>query len=214
RRELARVATGAVACPFVAVTLVALSVTPWLPITMHQPFGDGLAVALVLGTLAAASSPAITKGMLGELDARGPVARALLAVTVAQHVAVVLSVARVLAPAHPPATGGGLTVAAGGAAPVRRGVAVAGGAAARAAGARLGVRAAVWRWGRLCVGVRAVSLRYGGLWAGRRRGVTPVLAREGWPGLISQAGTALALAGLARRAFPEWGVSLEALIVA
>src|SRR2546426_12229952 len=47
-----------------------------------------------------------------------------------------------------------------------------------------------------------------------RSGVTPVLAREGWSGLISQAGTALALAGLARRAFPEWGVSLEALIVA
>src|SRR5207247_11088128 len=82
------------------------------------------------------------------------------------------------------------------------------------AGLRLGVLADVWPWALLFVGVRAVSLRYGVLWAGRRSGVTPVLAREGWPGLISQAGTALALAGLARRAFPEWGVSLEALIVA
>ena len=114
RRELARVATGAVAFPFVAVMLVALSVTPWLPITVHQPFGDGLAVALVLGTLAAASSPAITMGMLGELDARGPVARALLAVTVAQDVAVMLLFALVLAAAKPLASGGALNVAAGG----------------------------------------------------------------------------------------------------
>ena len=292
RRELARVATGAVAFPFVAVTLVALSVTPWLPITVHQPFGDGLAVALVLGTLAAASSPAITMGMLGELDARGPVARALLAVTVAQDVAVMLLFALVLAAAKPLASGGALNVAAGGTALVGLVGSVAVGGAlgvaverylrlvrretvlflvavaflasevarlldleilivalaagfwvenfARAgagerlrselkrclvpattvffavsgAGLRLGVLADVWPWALLFVGVRAVSLRYGVLWAGRRSGVTPVLAREGWPGLISQAGTALALAGLARRAFPEWGVSLEALIVA
>src|SRR6266571_3992890 len=114
RLELARIATGAVAFPFVAVTLVALSVTHWLPITVHQPFGDGLAVALVLGTLAAASSPAITMGVLGELDARGPVARALLAVTVAQDVAVMLLFALVLAAAKPLASGGALNVAAGG----------------------------------------------------------------------------------------------------
>jgi len=44
--------------------------------------------------------------------------------------------------------------------------------------------------------------------------VTPVLARHGWLALISQAGMALGLAQLARRAFPEWGVSLETLIVA
>jgi hypothetical protein len=59
-----------------------------------------------------------------------------------------------------------------------------------------------------------VALRYGLLWAGRHPGVTPVLARHGWLGLISQAGMALALAQHARRAFPEWGVSLEALVVA
>src|SRR5207245_2691378 len=172
--------------------------TPWLPITVHQPFGDGLAVALVLGTLAAASSPAITMAVLGELDARGPVARALLAVTVAQDVAVMLLFALVLAAAKPLAVGPATAVF----------FAVSG------AGLRLGVLADVWPWALLFVGVRAVSLRYGVLWAGRRSDVTPVLAREGWPGLISQAGTALALAGLARRAFPECGVSLEALIVA
>src|SRR5207247_1495659 len=62
------------------------------------------------------------------------------------------------------------------------------------AGLRLGVLADVWPWALLFVGVRAVSLRYGVRWAGRRSGVTPVLAREGWPGLISQARTAVALA--------------------
>src|SRR2546426_5850799 len=114
RRELARVATGAVAFPFVAVTLVALSVTPWLPITVHQPFGDGLAVALVLGTLAAASSPAITMGVLGELDARGPVARALLAVTVAQDVAEMLLFPLVLPGTEAPPCRGAAHVAARG----------------------------------------------------------------------------------------------------
>jgi hypothetical protein len=41
-----------------------------------------------------------------------------------------------------------------------------------------------------------------------------VLAREGWLGLVPQAGSALGLAQVARRAFPEWGVSLETLVVA
>jgi len=44
--------------------------------------------------------------------------------------------------------------------------------------------------------------------------VTPAIARDGWLGLISQGGVALSLAAAARRAFPEWGVSLEALLVA
>src|SRR3989454_4998906 len=227
-------------------------------------------------------------GVLGELDARGPVARALLAVTVAQDVAVMLLFALVLAAAKPLASGGALNVAAGGTALVglvgsvavggALGVAVerylrlvrretvlflvavaflasevarlldleilivalaAGfcvenfapaGAGERlcselkrclapatavffsvsGAGLRLGVLADVWPWALLFVGVRAVSLRYGVLWAGRRSGVTPVLAREGWSGLISQAGTALALAGLAPRGVPEGGGSPQA----
>ena len=82
------------------------------------------------------------------------------------------------------------------------------------AGLRVGVLADLWPWVLLLVGLRLVGLRYGLLWAGRHPSVTPVLAREGWLGLISQAGMALGLAQLARRAFPEWGVSLETLIVA
>ncbi len=82
------------------------------------------------------------------------------------------------------------------------------------AGLRLGVLADLWPWALLLVGLRVVSVRSGLRWAGRHASVTPVVARDGWLGLISQAGTALGLAQLARRAFPEWGVSLEALIVA
>jgi Kef-type K+ transport system membrane component KefB len=82
------------------------------------------------------------------------------------------------------------------------------------AGLRLAALAELWPWVLLLVGLRAVGLRCGLRWAGRYPGVTPALARDGWLGLVSQAGIALGLAQLARRAFPAWGVSLEALVVA
>src|SRR3989442_4179524 len=88
RTALLRLTTGAVAFPFVAVTLVAWSVSPWLPVATHQAWHDRLAVALVLGTLAAAASPAVTMALMGELEARGPFARSLLGVTIAQDLAV------------------------------------------------------------------------------------------------------------------------------
>src|SRR3989441_9365054 len=65
----------------------------WFPVTVHQPVGDRLAVALVLGTVAAASSPVVNMALIGELEARGPVARTVLAVTVAQEVAVIVLLA-------------------------------------------------------------------------------------------------------------------------
>src|SRR5947208_3371029 len=96
RTVLARLATGAIAFPFALVTLVAWSVSRGLPIAAHQPWLDRLTVALVLGTLAAAASPVITRAMIDELRARGPFARSLLAVTVVQDVAVPLRFAAVL----------------------------------------------------------------------------------------------------------------------
>src|SRR5437660_1601983 len=169
RTAFARLATGAIAFPFAVVTLVAWSVSRGLPIAAHQPWLDRLTVALVLGTLAAAASPAITLAMIDEMRARGPLARSLLAVTVAQDVAVPILFTAVL----------------------------------------LGSKALA-----SAAGLRVVSLRYGLRWAARHPAVTPVLARTAWLGLISQGGTAVALAQLARRAFPEWGVSLETLLVA
>lgn len=291
RIALARLATGAIAFPFVAVTLVVLSVSPWFPLTLHQPFGDAVIVALVLGTLAAASSPTVTMAMMSELDARGPVARALLAITVVQDVAIAVLFALVLVLGHALTSAGALNVAVaatailqlvGSAAVgtllgfalgrymslVRRDtalflvatafvaaevaqvtqletliVALAAGFylmnfapvegerlrrelrrvslpvylgffALTGAGARVGVLAELWPWVLLLVGLRLVGLRYGMRWAGLHPSVTPALARDGWLGLVSQAGMALGLAQLARRAFPEWGVSLETLIVA
>jgi len=288
---LTRLATGAIAFPFVLVTVVVLSVSPWFPITIHQPFGDGLAVALVLGALAAASSPAITMALIGELDARGPITRTLLGVTIVQDVAVAILFTLVLAVAKTVTSPGALelgvagnvvldfagSVAVGGALGFALGrylrlvprdsplllvaVAVAAAAVARlahleamvialaagfylenwspveggrlrlelqraaplvyavfftlmGAGLRLGVLADLWPWALLLVGLRGLALRYGFLWAGRDPRVMPAMARDGWWGVISQAGVALALARFARRAFPEWGVSLEALIVA
>jgi Kef-type K+ transport system membrane component KefB len=79
---------------------------------------------------------------------------------------------------------------------------------------RLGVLADLWPWVVLLVGLRAMSLRYGLRWAGRDARVPATLARDGWLGLLSQGGVALTLAQLARRAFPQWGVSLETLMVA
>src|SRR5256884_6333316 len=77
------------------------------------------------------------------------------------------------------------------------------------AGLRLGALAELWPWVLLLVGLRATGLRYGLRWAGRHPSVSPVLAREGWLGLVPQAGTALGLVQVARRAFPEGGGSLE-----
>jgi Kef-type K+ transport system membrane component KefB len=291
RVALARLATGAIVFPFLAVSLVLLSVSPWFPLTRHQPFGDAVVVALVLGTLAAASSPTVTMAMMSELDARGPVARALLGTTVVKDAAVVAVFALVIANGRILTSAGSLnTVVAGTAilqlvgsaavgtllgyalgrymSLVRRDsavflvatafvaaevarlthletliIALAAGFylenfaavegerlrrelqrrslpvylaffALTGAGARVGVLADLWPWVLLLVGLRLVGLRYGTRWAGRDPSVTPALARHGWLGLVSQAGMALGLAQLARRAFPEWGVSLETLIVA
>lgn len=291
RVALARLATGAMAFPFIAVTLVIVSVIPWFPLTVHQPFGDGVAVALVLGALAAASSPALTQALVDELDARGPVARTLLGVTIVQDVAAVILFGLVLAVGRVLSSPGALNLAVAGTAfldllaslavgsllgfalsrylRLVRGdtalflvatgfvaaeaarlahletmlIALAAGFyvenfapqeserlrhelkrgallisvtffALTGANLRLGALTDLWPWALLLIGLRTVGLRYGLRWAGRNPGVTPVLARDGWLGLISQAGTVLGLAQLARRAFPEWGVSLETFVVA
>src|SRR2546426_1230418 len=120
RVALTRLATGAIGFPFLAVSAVSLSVSPWVPLTVHQSVGYGVAVALGLGALAAAASPAVTVALIGEMGARGPFTRAVLGVTIVQDVA------GVPLPAPPPARG----QAAGGPRPRHR-------TRARAAAARL-----------------------------------------------------------------------------
>ena len=291
RVALARLTTGAMVFPFVVVSVVMISVSPWFPLTVHHTLGDGVAVALVLGAWAAVSSPVVTIALFEELDARpAPGPGALLNVAVVQDVVIGLLFALLLAVGNALTSPGALNLAVAGVAlagvtgsvaagafagfavsrwlpvvrepwpllvatvfvaaaaaplaqlePVLIGLAagfavtnIAPLAAGRlraevqraaplataaffvlaGAGLRLGVLADLWPWMLLLAGLRVVSLRSGLGWAGRTSDVTPVLARDGYLGLISQGGTALALGHLARRAFPEWGVSLEALIVA
>lgn len=119
RVALARLATGAIALPFTVVTLVVLAASPAFPLTVHQAWGDRLGVALVLGAIAAASSPVVTMAMIGELDARGPSARSLLAVSVIQDVAAMLLFAVAVAVSQWFASVGALDVAAMGVAVAR-----------------------------------------------------------------------------------------------
>lgn len=72
----------------------------------------------------------------------------------------------------------------------------------------------VWPWALLFVGLRATGLWAGFRWASRHTAISSDLVHFGWLGLISQGGLALTLAAMLRRAFPEWNVSLEELVVA
>ena len=132
RVALTRLASGAIGFPFAAVALVTLSVSPWFPLTVHQPFGNAVGVALVLGVIAAASSPTLTIALMDELDARGPFARSVLGVTVAQDVAVVVLLSLVLAVARLFASPGALHLGVAGTALVQL-------AGSLATGAALGV---------------------------------------------------------------------------
>jgi Kef-type K+ transport system membrane component KefB len=245
----------------------------------------------VLGTIAAASSPAVTMALMDELGARGPFARTVLSVTVVKDVVVIMLLSLVLAVGRPLASAGALQVAVAWSALVQLAASLALGGligwlmaqylrvvlrdtplflvaiafvtaevgnllglqamlialaagfylenysrvegerlvgalqqgsrpvyvlffALAGAALHLGALRELWPWVVLLIGLRLVGLRAGTRWAGKSAAVSPTLARHGWLGLISQAGVALGLATVARRAFPEWGVSLESLIVA
>jgi len=289
RATVGRLGAATILAPFAAVAAVALSVSPWLPLTRHQPFGDGLAVALVLGSVAVASAPAVVGALLDELERRGHMERRLVALSSAHALAALIFFALALVVAWPLASrgavdtdvarativrlagslafGGGLGVVVARVTEDRRRmwalvvvalvvaeatrvlglepalVALAGGCALgnatpsgdaawrgalapgatvaalayfglTGAGIDLAALAALWPWVVLFAGLRVVGLRAGARWASRSPAVTGDVARVGWLGVISQGGVALGLAGAARRAFPEWGVSLETLIVA
>ena len=291
RGMLARVTGATIVFPLAIVAAVLLSVSPWFPLTVHQPVGDALAVALVLGAIAAASSSTLTVALMDDLDARGPVARAVLSVAAVKDVAIIVVFAITLLIARPLASGGALDLSVVGRVLLYGVASIAAGVvlgvlisqylkllrsdsplflvavafltaqAARvlnlelllialtagfyvvtfspAEGSRLETqlkRAALpvyalffalagaglqvdflrdnWGWVLLLVALRALGLRVGTRFAGRSTLVPAGLANHGWLGLISQAGVTFGLAAAARRAFPEWGVSLEALVVA
>ena len=283
RRALLRAVTGAGVFPFVLVTLVVMTISPWFPLTAHQPFRDAVVIALILGTFAIVSSPVVTGAVITDVGAAGSLARTIPGVALALDVIAALLLVIVIALAQPIASWGAATpgvalvallrlagsVAAGillGLAArqyvrvVRNGVvlilvaiaaivalAVRGvgleaalmGLAAGCtlqmtaiaeaervksalakcvlpihvvffgllgAGLRLGTLAEVWPWVLLLVGLRVTGLRAGARWS-------KWSGEYGWLGLVPQGGLAITLAAIARRAFPEWNVSLESLLV-
>jgi Kef-type K+ transport system membrane component KefB len=298
RREggaLARAAAGSIVFPFLFVAAVMLSVSPWFPLTVHQPFRDAATVALVLGAIAAASSPVLVMAVADDAAGSGaagagPLARSVLRVSIAKDVAAILLLGLVLVVGQAVSSAGTVHLAAAGTLLLRSGASlIAGGLlgvglvqfgrlvargavllvsvafitaactsllalepllVAMAAGAvvantdgqgadrlvatwrpasrfvylalfavvgaalRLDRLNELWPWIALLAGLRGWGLVYGMRWAGKSATVAADLARYGWLGFISQAGVAVSLAGVARRAFPEWGVSLETLIVA
>ena len=298
RTAILRIAAGVMAVPFLAVAFVVLTVSPWFPLTAHQPFRDALVVALALGTVAAVSSPTTTWAVITDVDTPppspprlGPLSRTILDVSVVQDLTAVLLVTVVLALALPLGSRGivrpgaathtllillgsivaGITLGLAAAQYLRaiRGhlawvfvvlafivsqavrligldavlIALAAGCALRyaapeqservraelkrcaipvyvvffaLAGSNLQLEALgdVWQWALLLVGLRAVGL-WGGLrWAGRSPAIGADWVNYGWLGFVSQGGLAVTLAAVLRRAFPEWNVSLEALVVA
>jgi Kef-type K+ transport system membrane component KefB len=108
RRPITRLTAGATAFPFALIAAVTLAVSPWFPLTAGQGLGSAVAIALVLGTVATASSPAMTMAMMDELDARGPFARTVLGVTVAKDLMAIMLVTLVLAAARPLVSEGAL----------------------------------------------------------------------------------------------------------
>ena len=294
RMAMLRIAAGAIAIPFAAVALVVLTVSPWFPLTAHQPFRDAVTVALVLGAVAAVSSPTLTWALMTDVGAspRGPFARTILSVSVVQDVVAVLLMVLLLAlapflanaGAATPGMAGGValqlvgSLAAGvllGAAiaqyakVVRRRylvlvlvavafvvvqavrligfeavlIALAAGCtlenafpleaerlkaelkrcalpvyvvffALAGSGLQLGSLAGMWPWALLLAALRITGLRAGLRWAGRDPAVSPTFVTYGWLGLVSQGGLAVTLAVILRRAFPEWNVSLESLLMA
>lgn len=291
RRPLARFLAATAVVPGVLVAVTVAALAHWFPPTAHEPFGDLLLVALVVGASAVASSPTLTVATTG---AEEDFAQTLLGANAARDVIVAVLFAAILIAAPLVASPGsydphgalrplllllgsvvaGLAVALGGAQLARMGrfppllppLLAAGiiGLLARlghidpvftglvaglclvlwagpgwlsrglagpfepvriplfaaafgllGAGLDLTDTSGMWGWVLLVVLVRGVGLYLGDRWT--RRGaegdVPPGLARYGWMGLISQSGFILWLSAEARHAFPEWGVSLQALIV-
>jgi Kef-type K+ transport system membrane component KefB len=284
-----RFLAGSLVVPFALTTAVVYAVHPWFPLTVHQPWGDAVAVAVVLGALTAVAAPALSWATLKDAPG-GALADALLRLNVQREFAAVLLFAGALVVARAVASPGaleprtiidplvalgvslvvggllawlasrylrlldadpgvflvglafGAAVAAwSGPAEVTLAALVTGLVLARldeataerlrqhfdtrgivltaAAFALLGLGldassvADVWPWILLLVGVRAIGLFAGGRLAGDGPVGTEALATRGWLGLVPQAGLGVFLAGVGRRAFPEWGVSFEGLVV-
>ena len=89
-RLIGRLTLGAIAAPGVLVIAGVLAASAWMPLTAPHEWGDRLAIAILLGVVAAASSPAVAIAVIAEARAEGPLARTVLATTVAKDVVVIV----------------------------------------------------------------------------------------------------------------------------
>ena len=110
-RAMLRRIGGAMAIPFALVTVVAVTVSPWFPLTAHQPLRDALALALALGAAATIVSPTTTLALVTDLGAKGPLVDTTVDHTIVQSIASVVLVIVVLAIAQPLAARGAVTPA-------------------------------------------------------------------------------------------------------
>ena len=85
-----------------------------------------------------------------------------------------------------------------------------------AAGAKVNIDAlaTLWPFALLLSGTRALCV-----WAGTALGAylakaEPVVKRYAWFGFVSQAGVTLALSTIVARTFPDWGMEIQAVIIA
>ena len=85
-----------------------------------------------------------------------------------------------------------------------------------AAGAKvnLEVLASLWYFALLLVVTRGFCVWLGTTLGARWARAEPVVVRHAWLGFISQAGVTLALSTIVARAFPTWGVDIQAMIIA
>lgn len=277
---------------FVVVFGMLYLLSPWVRFLQDEPTSFILAVCLVFGSIAIATSPTVTIAVINEYRAQGPLTQTILSVTVLKDLVVIVFFATALAVAKPLleedrgfsldflrtigveifgsifagmllgwlvsriirvvqrestlfVIGLAILIAEGSvrlhlepllvslvtgfflenltardAEPMLRGIerssfpvyaiffALAG------AGLHLDALARLWP-----IALTLVAVRIGALWIGtyagaRVSGADEVVRRYGWLGFISQAGVTLGLSVIVVRAFPDWGPSIQTIIVA
>lgn len=85
-----------------------------------------------------------------------------------------------------------------------------------AAGAKVDIDAlaTLWPFALMLSGTRALCVWAGTGLGARLAGAEPVVKRYAWLGFVSQAGVTLALATIVARTFPDWGMEIQAIIIA
>jgi Kef-type K+ transport system membrane component KefB len=99
-RQIGRIA-GLTLVKMIGVWLIvagaAFLVSPYIPVIGEAPVMARLVIAMLVGLIAAANSPAVVIAMISEFEARGPLARTALAVTICKDMVMVMLFAAALA---------------------------------------------------------------------------------------------------------------------